>query len=118
MPAFELVRGYTPVLGGLPQTPVSEDIKKAYRAQTVRLEIQRILKDKQESILPTHLLSRDREVYYFVKAPKFVTWKQGYVCQVHPHVIDVSSSKDHKGQQNRVAYEDISLGPDNSLLQE
>lgn len=70
MSTFGLVHGYTPALCGLPQTPVSEDIKQSHHVQTDIRSIQRLLKYKMEFILPTHLLPRDREVFYFFKGPK------------------------------------------------
>lgn len=47
MSASEMVRGYTPALAGLPQTPVSEDILKAHRSQKSWRDINTFWKTKQ-----------------------------------------------------------------------
>lgn len=75
--AFKLTHGYNSAITGIPQTPVSQHIKKALNSPKARRAIKIFLKDKQESVLFSHLLRRDKEVFYFVKGTKFGEWNIG-----------------------------------------
>lgn len=116
--SFELARGYTPAIGEIPQIPVSDVLCRAHLYQTSRSAIQRLLKDRTDALLPAQILPRNIPVYYFVRNGEFGTWNEGFFRETGAHVLEVSAREDHKCTSNKVAYEDIRLRPDNSLLQE
>lgn len=116
--AFEQVRGYTPSLAGLPQLPVSPVLFDAHIKQTARRAIQRLLKDKPDALPESHLFPPNTPVYFFIRGPKFGKWHEGFVKSASQHIVEVSSRQDHRGTPHKVAYEDIRIKLDNSLLQE
>lgn len=64
MSAFNSVRENTPSLNGLSKTTLSDEINTTNNAQTARRAIKLLLlKDKPESVLPTHLIPSATELY-------------------------------------------------------
>lgn len=53
-----------------------------------------------------------------MRNPKFGRWHEGFVREPSEHIVKVSSREYQKGTSNKVAYEDLCLRPDNSLLRE
>lgn len=60
--AFEMVRGYTPSIAGLPSSPVSSHLRDAHILQQV-YALRRAMNDSTGSGLSSHIICRDQKVY-------------------------------------------------------
>lgn len=69
--SFELAKGYTPGLVGLPQTDTSQELVRAHEEQSARRAIARIEKNRKPRTARPSDLKRGTEVYFFKKGPKF-----------------------------------------------
>lgn len=118
MSSFEIAKGYTPRLNNLPQRHVPEEIVQAHAEQVARRSLKKLDKSKTPHVVARAKLKKGDEVYYFKRGDKRGKWERGYVRAVEPHVLSVSSRKNHKGQPVRAAYEDIRMIPRNPLLRE
>jgi len=116
--SFELVRGYTPQLAGLPQCQVSTDLMAAHEEQVARRALRLVDKGRQPHAVKPEDLARNDKVYYFKRGPKFGTWELGFVRAVEPHFVSLSSKQEHQGKPIRAAFEDIRRVPESSLLRE
>ena len=61
--SFNLSRGYTPAIGGLPQTKVEEDLIRAYQEQTARRALMSVDCARTPKTLEKEQLKRDTPVY-------------------------------------------------------
>lgn len=116
--SYELVRGYTPSICGLPQCPVKEELGVAHKEQQARRALKLLEKGRAPRTVASSALKRDDKVYYFKRGVKFGTWELGFVRGVDEHLVTISSSANHRGKPIRAAVEDIRKVPTSSLLRE
>lgn len=108
--SFEMARGYTPSIAGLPQHPVSERIVQAHRARTARRALQKLLSSHSRISVDRHAIKPGRKILIFDKDSKW-------------HVLEVKAVESNfvvcrrhrKGPSLKVAYEDVRLLPKDGL---
>ena len=115
--SFEMVRGYTPSISGLPQSRITEIMTCAHQEQTARRALLSVYSARSPRTLKQDQLERGTAVYFFRRVPKPL-WIQAWVRSTEEHVVLLSTRKNHTGKPVRAAYEDIRLMPTNPLLQE
>ena len=63
--SFEIVRGYTPNICGLPRSDVSEQLTNAYLEQTSRRAFHKFIRSKHTTTISKDLLPPNTPVYFF-----------------------------------------------------
>ncbi len=116
--SFELARGYSPSLAGLPQTQTSKETLAAYYEQQSKRALTRMLRSNAPRVIKADLLPPRTPVYYFVKEAKQGKWKKGFVDEAREHIVIVTTNSHRRGHKLRIAYEDIRLVPSSELLYE
>lgn len=118
MSSFEMVRGYTPELMGMKQTPVSPQIANGHEEQTARRALAKFAESQQPRIISQDSIMKDDPIYFFRRGGKFGKWEKAYVRSVEPYAILLSTNYSHRGNPIRAALEDVRPKPMNTLLQE
>lgn len=114
--SFELARGYTPSISGLPASNLTEQLVEAHHEQAARRALHIFEKSKVPRPLQATDFEKDQEVYFFKRGPKFGTWEVGWVRDIEDHALILSSNKRHRGKSIRSAYEDVRKVPSSPLL--
>ena len=70
MSSFEMVRGYTPSISGLPQSPISEQMILSHQEQTAWRALLSVDAARNPIKLKKDQLHRDTAVYFFRRVPK------------------------------------------------
>lgn len=119
MSSFELARGYSPSILGLPRTDVSQELLDAHKEQVATRALQRLLRSRShESPIPDMFRPNDL-VWVFYKTTKKnekVGWVKAKVVKAEKHHLLARRSQ--RGPPMRVAYEDVRLAPQGPLAQE
>lgn len=113
--SFELVRGYTPSVLGLPKSSVTPELLEAYKEQVATRALQRLLSVRAPSTIPPADLEPGTEVFYFYKSSKQsepVEWRPGVVISAETHLVRLRTPS---GKTSSVAYEDLRLRPSSEL---
>lgn len=63
-------------------------------------------------------MKKGTPIYYHEKTKSKSVWKDGFVHQAQEHMVLIKKRSDGVGVSLKVAYEDVRLKPENSLLQE
>ena len=116
--SFEVARGYTPPLVGLPQAKLSADLITVHNEQVARRALRLLDKSRSLQVLHPEELLRDDPVYYFKRGPKFGSWETAYARKPQPHFAVLSRRQDHIGKPIRAAHKDVRPAPSSSLLAE
>ena len=115
--SFEMVRGYTPSIAGLPQSTVTDEMNTAHQEQSARRALLSVESARSPRTLKKDQLQRGTAVYFFRRVPK-PTWVKAWVRSAQDHLVLVSTRQDHSGKPVRAAYEDLRLQPETPLLKE
>lgn len=113
--SFELVRGYTPAILGLPPTVVTTELLQAYKEQVATRALQRLLSARAPSTIPPSALKADTPILYFYRSSKQsdpAEWRPGTVISAEPYLVRI---RNLSGRLSSVAYEDIRLRPTSPL---
>ena len=116
--SFELARGYRPSICGLPQFPVTSEILAAHEEQVARRAIHIFIRSHMTSSVSRDLLPPRTKVYYFRKITNRGEWQVGFVQKAEDHIVHVCVDKELRSKPSLIAYEDLRLAPESSLLQE
>ena len=103
--SFELARGYTLSIGGLPQSQVKQELLAAHEGQVARRALQLLKKTGNPRTVAPSLLQRNTPVSYFKRGLKFGKWEQGFVREVNPHVVSISNKPTHNGLPIRETFD-------------
>lgn len=116
--SFELVRGYTPAVLGLPSSAISSELLSAYKQQAATRALQRLLSSRAPSTIPPSMLKEGTPILYFYKSSKQsepVEWRSGTVVSAEPHLVRI---KNALGRSSSIAYEDLHLRPESNLARD
>ena len=117
--SFQLARGYSPSLLGLPRTLVTPDLLDAHREQVALRALQRLLKARKPNTVPTHVLQPGTPIWVFFDSSKqneTARWVSAKVVEAQQHMVLARRSS--KGPPMKVAYEDLRLAPSGELTRE
>lgn len=117
--SFELARGYSPSLLGIPQTIVKPELLEAHKEQIAIRALEKLLKSRKPNTVPQHVLSPGTSIWAFHKTSKQnekPSWVRATVTKVTPHVVYARRSS--RGPPMRVAYEDLRIAPTGNLTTE
>lgn len=113
--SFEIVKGYTLSILGLPPSLVSADLLEAYKDQAATRALQRLLSSRAPSTIPPSSLPPGTRVFFFFKSSKQcdpIEWRPATVISAEPHLVRVKAPS---GRTSSVAYEYIRLRPKTDL---
>lgn len=116
--SFELARGYTPALVGLPQSPLSSALIDSHHEQVARRAISLFRKSNKPNAPTAKDFSKDDPVYFFKRGAKFGVWEKAFVREVKPQSLLLSRNVSHRGKAIHAAYEDVRSVPSNPLLKD
>ena len=116
--SFEMARGYTPSLCGLPKSRLASKMQKAHEEQVARRGLHVIAHGRTPRVLKPDALPKGKEVFFFRRSPPQPRWIKAYVRDAQEHLVLLSTRPDHAGKPVRAAYEDVRLAPENPLLRD
>lgn len=114
--AFELARGYSPSIVGIPSTVVPREMVEAHVENTANRAIHKILRSRGPSNIKESHLGQGTPVWVFYKSSKQnepIRWLSATVVKAGPHVVKCRRAR--KGPPLMVAYEDLRLAPKGNL---
>lgn len=117
--AFQLARGYTPSIVGIPSTKVPEEMIQAHVENMANRAIQTILRSRLHETTRPSQLPAGTPVWVYFKTSKQnepVRWIKATVADAGPHVVQCRRSI--KGPPLTVSYEDIRIAPRGALTDE
>lgn len=117
--AFELAKGYTPSILGIPARHIPEDVMKAHVEISANRALQKVLKSRVPRVVPPSMLHTGREIWVFYKSSQQnipVGWVSATVVEPRPHYVLCRRSD--KGRPMKVAYEHIRIKPSGDLADE
>lgn len=117
--SFQLARGFTPSILGMPKSKVSQEMLDAHIELTATRALQRLLRNRAPSRLPPSALTQGQWVYVFYKTSKQnvrVEWVEAQVVRPLQHYVECRRSG--RGPLMRVAYEHLRIKPQSALAQD
>lgn len=117
--SFELVRGYSPSVVGIPKTVVTEELLQAHKEQVAVRTLQRLMTSHAPQVARPSLFNPGDPVwvcYNTSKQNEPVQWIKASVVDTEEHALVVRGSA--KGRPMRVAYEDVRYAPRGPLTEE
>lgn len=117
--SFELVRGYSPAVLGLPKTVVSQKLINAHKEQVATRALQRLLHSRSHDSPTPDMFQPGADVWVFYNTSKQnekTEWIKAKVVKAERHHLTARRSQ--RGPPMRVAYEDVRLAPRSTLAQE
>lgn len=119
--SFQLARGYSPSILGVPSSIVPTVLLEAHKAQTATRALHKLLHSRSPNTVPANLLPRDRLIWVFHKSSRQndpIRWEKAKVISTHPHYVLAKGLSAIRGPPMKVAYEDIRLVPQGKLTEE
>lgn len=117
--SFELVRGYSPSIIGIPARTIPPEILQAHREQAAIRALQRLFQSRSPSLAGAEMFSPDTPVWVYYRTSKQNErnrWIMASVVEAQEHFV--LARRSHKGPPMRVAYEDIRPAPQSALTTE
>lgn len=117
--AFQLARGYTPSVLGLPPTIVTQDILDAHCEQVALRAIQKLLRSRNNHTIPANILKPGTDVFVFYNTSSHsvrTEWIRAKVVEAKRD--QVLCRRSNHGRAMGVAYEDIRIAPKGQLTEE
>lgn len=117
--SFELVRGYSPSVLGIPRTLVTNALLQAHREQIATRTIQRLMSSRAPHVVRPDMFNPGDPVWVFYRTTKQnekVGWIQATVVRTEDHYLIARRSR--RGPPMRIAYEDVRFAPRSSLTAE
>ena len=71
---------------------------------------------KQVRTVDAKVLPRKTHIYYLERQKKFVVWSLGLVIETKDNIVLVTKRSSGRGYPFKIAYEDIRIVPESSLL--
>ena len=117
--SFQLAKGYSPSILGIPSSRVTPELLNAHKEQAATRALQTLLNSRNNGTLPSQIL-KNRDpiwVYYDTSSKaKKNEWVKATVIETQQHrVLARRSTKD---PPMRIAYEDVRVAPKSHLTQE
>lgn len=118
MSSFELARGYTPALLGVPQTKTPSYLFDAHNEQIARRALSLFQRSRIPKKMSSEEVSKGDAFYFFKHGVKIVEWESSFVRDSRLNFAVLCRKAYHAGKHIRSAYEDIQKSPTSLLLQE
>lgn len=117
--AFQLTRGYSPSIVGLPASVVSQEMIDAHTEVCANRALHRVLKSRSPKLVRSAMLKKGTRIWVFHNTssqniPK--TWVEATVIDTSPHYVKCRRSQ--RGRPMTVAYEHVRIAPNNKLARE
>ena len=116
--SFEMTRGYTPALVGLPQIKLSAELITAHTEQVARRALRLLENTNQPHVLKPEHIVRGELVYFFKRGPKSGCGKERRCALQRRIMSSFQKKQDHSGNPIRAAYEDLRQSPFSPFLTE
>lgn len=117
--SFQLVRGYSPSVMGIPKTIVTEDILQAHKEQVAARTLQILMNTRAPNALGQDMFKPGDAVWVFYKSTKQdekVECLLATVVIAEEHFLVAKNAE--RGRLMRVAYEDVHIAPRSDLTKE
>lgn len=117
--AFQLARGYSPSVIGIPSSVVPEYMLEAHIENVANRAVNTILRSRNHVTLRASQLPSGTDVWVFYKSSKQnepVKWIKASVIEAGTHVVKCRRSQ--KGPPLTASYEDIRISPKGILAEE
>lgn len=117
--AFQLARGYSPSILGVPSSKVPADLMQAHIEMKSIRAIQKVLKGRAAHTVPPSALYPGRAIWVFYKTSQQnvpVRWVAATVEKAERHFVRCRRSS--RGPPMKVAYEHVRLKPQGELTAE
>ena len=117
--SFQLAKGYTPSIIGIPQSHVTTELLQAHKEQAATRALQKLLHAKNPSVLQSDILKPGDPIWVYYETSskaKKKEWVKASVVQAERH--RVLARRSEKGPPMRVAYEDVRIAPNSKLTQD
>lgn len=117
--SFELVRGYSPSVVGIPKSQVTIELLNAHKEQAATCSLQRLLHSRCPTVISKELFNPGDPICVFYGSSKqneAVEWAKATVVSAEDHIIVARRST--RGPPMRVAYEDVRFAPRSALTAE
>ena len=117
--SFELARGFSPSIIGIPPSVVPQELLEAHREQVAIRALQRIAHSRAPAMPHSEIFSPGTPVWVFYRTTK-QNEKDGWVEATIVEATEyfVLARRSQRGPPMRVAYEDLRLAPRNKLTKE
>ncbi len=118
--SFQLARGYSPSILGIPTSTIPQDLLEAYKSQTATRALHKLLHTRAPNTVPTNMLPVNRLIWVYHKSTKHNEpnqWEKARVISCHPHFLIAKGITATHGPPMKVAYEDIRLVPQGQLTE-
>jgi hypothetical protein len=116
--SFEQSRGYQPSIMGLTSCFITPELIQAHEEQIARRALVRLLRSKDSSLLDHSVLAPGTPVYFFTRTGKRTRWDTGFFAHALPEYVGIRRNPGSRGAVLKIAYEDLRLQPNSSLLQQ
>lgn len=117
--SFQLVKGYTPSVLGIPSSRVTPELLQAHKEQTATRAIHTLLHSNNPNVVPSDVLKEGDPIWVYYETTsnsKKKGWVRATVVEAQQH--RVLARRSTKGPPLRVAYEDVRPAPMSQLTQE
>lgn len=117
--SFELARGFSPSMLGIPARLVTAELLSAHREQQATRALQRLMHARPIPDAPPPNLTAGNPIFFYYKSSKNNEndeWKSGRILAIERYYAVVQSDK--TGRKTKVAYEDIRIKPQSELTRE
>ena len=117
--SFQLARGYSPSILGMPSSDVSQELLDAHIESVAIRAVQKVLRSKIPSVRPHTSFKAGMRVWIFFKTSKQnerPRWVEARVVEAQEHILKCRRSK--KGSPMRIAYEHVRIAPEGELTRE
>ena len=117
--SFQLARGYSPSILGMPSNDVSQELLDAHIESVAIRAIQKVLRSKVPNVPPYTSFKAGMRVWVFYKTSKQnerPRWVEARVVEAQEHILKCRRHK--KGLPMRIAYEHVRIAPEGNLTRE
>lgn len=117
--AFELARGFSPSVLGIPARIVTSELLQAHKDQQATRALQRLMRSRPIPDMPPNNLRVEEPVFFYYKSSKNNErdeWKSGRIHSLKQHYAIIQSEQ--TARKTKVAYEDIRIKPQCELTRE
>lgn len=113
--SFQLAKGYSPSILGMPRKFVPQELLDAHVEITAARAIHKVLKGKAPRVEQRNALTPGREVWVYLRTtkPEPVEWIEATVDEAKEHLV--KCRRTNKGPPMLVSYEDIRIRPKGEL---
>lgn len=119
MSAFQLARGFTPSILGIPRQIVSQELLDVHVERESLRALEKIMRSKTPGVLDKDQLAPGTDVFVYHKSSKHTEpnqWVRATVIEASEHAV--SCRRRARGPPMSVSYNDIRLMPRGPLTQE